>query len=203
MELAALKPPPVLTQPEVSSLLAQPSTSSLTGLRNRCMMEVMYRCGLRVSEVVALTRNDYRGSGDRAWFEVRDSKYGGSRNVPIPTGVIALLESYLAIVHPTAWGDEILFCQLWDRHGLCESRAGSKLSTRYVQQMVSRLGVKAGITRPVTPHMLRHTGATKLLKHSTFRETQVWLGHARPETTMRYTHVDDDELAAAAEEAFG
>lgn len=185
-------PPEVLSVEEAEQVLRQPNRGSATGLRNRCMLELMYRAGLRVGEVVALRPRDVRWSDNRV--EVRGSKRGKGRNVPLRPGTLELLERWKAI-RPKS---ETFFSTCWNRGGIAAGHgAGAALSARYVQQMVARCAHRAGIDRRVTPHVFRHTYATQMLAAGlTIREVQTLLGHSDVSTTMIYTHVDPAALAA-------
>lgn len=185
-------PPEVLSADEVEAILKQPNRQSATGLRNRCILELLYRAGLRVSEVTSLRPRDVRWTENR--IEVRGSKGGKGRNVPLRAGTLELLERWKD-VRPKS---DTFFCTCWNRGGIASgSGEGAALSPRYVQQMVARYAKRAGVDRRVTPHVFRHTYATEMLaKGLTIREVQSLLGHSNVSTTMIYTHVSDEAIAA-------
>jgi len=174
--------PMVLEKGEAEALLAATNTRCKTGLRNRAILEVMYRAGLRVSEVVRLRPSDIRWQD--GMLEIRNSKGGTDRNVPVDQATLGWLE---------AWDGK----RLRSGHFFSTLRGG-QLSPRYLQQMVKRLAERAGVenAKRVTPHVLRHTYATELLNGGfTIREVQELLGHANVQTTQLYTHVRPQELA--------
>jgi len=175
---------PVVLEPhEAETLLSQPNRSCATGLRNRAIMEAMYRAGLRVSEVLNLRPGDIRWK-DRI-LEVHNGKGGRDRNVPIRAELLGWLESW-AQRRPKRcrW----FFCTL----------KGRKLMPRYLQELVKRLARKADLQRAdrISPHVLRHSFATDLLdKGFTLREVQELLGHSSVATTQVYTHVRPGNLS--------
>ena len=184
--------PTILTRDEADALLRQPTRSATTGLRNLCMLELMLRAGLRVSEVVKLRPRDIRWRACE--LEVRGGKGGRDRVVPLRPSTVALLERWRDL-RPTA---DTFFCTMWERGGIASGGGeGKPLSSRYVQQAVKRYAHRASIERRVTPHTLRHTYATDLLDGGlNIREVQQVLGHSDVSTTMIYTHVRPEALAA-------
>lgn len=187
-------PPEVLSADEADAILACPNRKTLTGLRNRCILEVMHRAGLRVSEVTNLRPRDVRWSDGRPRIEVRGSKGGKGRNVPLRQSTVELLERWREVRPDSDW----FFCTSWERSGRAAGNpAGAQLSPRYVQLMVKRYTARSGVDRPVTPHTFRHTYATDMLSAGlTIREVQTLLGHSHVNTTMVYTHVSHGSLAA-------
>ena len=175
--------PVFLERDEATALLRATNTRCPTGLRNRAILEVMYRAGLRVSEVVRLAPSDIRWKD--GILEVHRGKGAKDRNVPVDQATVGWLR---------AWAAE----RPRSRHFFSTLR-GSRLSPRYLQQMVKRLAHRAALERAhrVTPHVLRHTYATELLNSGfTIREVQELLGHASVQTTQVYTHVRPHDLAA-------
>jgi len=174
------KLPKTLTKDEVLLLLSQPNKRAPTGLRNRCIMQLMYRAGLRESEVINL------GTKDVEWGEailrVWQGKGAKDRTLYLDEHTLDLL-------------------RMWDerrprgRYFFCTLK-GNKLNDRYIRELVDRYAEKAGIGKHVNPHMLRHTFATELLQEGyNIREVQKLLGHSDVSTTMIYTHVYDSDLA--------
>lgn len=181
--------PVVLDTKEAEAILKLPNTGCPTGLRNRAILEVMYRAGLRLSEALKLTAADIRW--DSGLLEIRHAKNDKDRTVPVDSETGAWLRAWLE-KRPKGGGkgSRRFFCTLKAR----------PLSGRYVEAMVKRLAVKAlGEERGkvVTPHVLRHTYATTLLNGGfTIREVQELLGHSSVSTTQIYTHVRPHDLAA-------
>jgi len=176
--------PKTLTRDEAGRLLASPNLRAPTGLRNRCVLELMYRAGLRVGEVVALEARDVDVAGGT--IRVLDGKGGDGTAYFDVELVRPFLEEWKRVrrgLGVPAGGK--LFC----------TYTGGPISTRYVQQMVKRMAQRATITARCTPHVLRHTFATELLDEGfTIREVQEALRHADVSTTMIYTHVLDSQL---------
>jgi site-specific recombinase XerD len=174
------KLPKTLTKEEALKLLSQPNKKAPTGLRNRCIMQLMYRAGLRESEVINLVSRDIEWK--EGILRVWKGKGAKDRTLYLDEHTLDLL-------------------QIWDerrpkgRYFFCTLKGG-KLSDRYLRQMVERYGYKARIEKHVSPHMLRHTFATELLREGyNIREVQKLLGHSDVSTTMIYTHVYDSDLA--------
>lgn len=182
--MARKKLPVVLDKEEAELILSQPNTGCPTGLRNRVILEVMYRAGLRVSEVINLKPGDIRwGPGI---LEVRGGKGGKDRNVPVDSETLGWLR---------AWQGQ----RPGGRQRFFSTLQGNPLSPRYLQQLVKRLAHRAGIERAdqVTPHTFRHSFATGLLNDGfTIREVQTLLGHSNVATTQIYTHISPQVLTA-------
>jgi len=185
--------PTVLKNAEARGLLEAASVGCPTGLRNRALLEAMLGAGLRVGEAVGLLPRDV----DLAKGALRVTLGKGGRDRVVP--VTAQTAGWLA-----AWGERRaalgasrrspFFCGVKD--------PASGISARYVQKMVKRLAGKAGIERRVTPHTLRHTYATRMLRAGLdVREVQELLGHADVGTTQIYCHVDPARLAERVREA--
>ena len=178
------KLPKVLTEDEQVALIAQPNPRYLTGLRNRCILRVMLEAGLRSGEVVALRPGHLDMRTCR--LNVREGKGAKDRTLWISDDLRDLIGRWLERRPDSEW----LFC----------TRDGEQLLTRYLRTMVKRYAVKAGVSEAdrVTPHALRHTFATDLLRETkNIRLVQKALGHSDVSTTMIYTHVADEELEKA------
>jgi len=174
------KLPKTLTKEEALSLLSQPNKRAPTGLRNRCIMQLMYRAGLRESEVINL------GTNDIEWKEgiLRVWKGKGAKD-----RALYLDEHTLDLLRP--WDER----RPRSRYFFCTLK-GDKINDRYIREFVERYAEKTGIGKHVNPHMLRHTFATELLQEGyNIREVQKLLGHSNVSTTMIYTHVYDSDLA--------
>lgn len=178
------KLPKVLTADEQRALVAQPNPRYLSGLRNRCLLRVMLEAGLRAGEVVALRPEHVEMRTCR--LTVREGKGAKDRVLWISDDLRDLIGRWLERRPESAW----LFC----------TSRGGQLDTRYLREMVKRYAIKAGIPEAerVTPHVLRHTFATDLLRETrNIRLVQKALGHSDVSTTMIYTHVFDEELERA------
>ena len=176
--------PKTLSRDEARRLLMAPNVRAPTGLRNRCILELMYRAGLRVGEVCALRPRDVDVAGGvaRVWA----GKSGDRTAYFDPEPVRPFLEDWKRVRRRLP-KSEHLFCTL----------DGGPVSVRYVEQMFQRMRRRAGIEARCTPHTLRHTYATELLDEGfTIREVQEALGHSDVSTTMIYTEVLDSNLRA-------
>ncbi|MCY3019790.1 MAG: tyrosine-type recombinase/integrase, partial [Planctomycetota bacterium] len=144
--------PKVMDKTDVAKLLAEPNTSCPTGLRNRAILDAMYRAGLRVSEVCSLAPRDIRWQAGE--IVVREGKGAKDRVVPFGRELANWLDLWNDRRPKAANGGGFFFCTL----------RGGKLSPRYLQAMVKREAEAAGLEpETVTPHVLRHTYATELL----------------------------------------
>lgn len=200
---------PYLTRDEVRALVAQPDLRTGTGLRNRLLIEFMWRGGLRVSEAVTLRDRDVKiEDGDLLALTVRGK--GNKVGVVYVRSemTIDLLRRYRA-VRPA--GATTLFCTLsaaatrrvGEQHGgTATTKPGNQLSTNHVRQIINRLGQRAGIARELChPHALRHTRAVLGLESGeNIRHLQSTLRHARLSTTAVYLRYADTERAQAAVE---
>ncbi len=179
--------PDVLSTREVDRLLAQPDADQPLGLRDRAMLETFYGTGLRVSELTALLLDDVR-------FEERYLRCMGKgrkeRVVPFGDSARDLLRRYLDEVRPSLCRDA------GERHVFL-NRRGRPLDRRWVWRLIRRHARRAGITKHVSPHTLRHSFASHLLANGApLRVIQEMLGHADIATTQVYTHVDSARLKA-------
>jgi integrase/recombinase XerD len=173
------KLPATLTLDEVERLLAAPDTSTLSGLRDRAMLEVLYATGLRVSELVNLTRGDVNL---KVGFVRCVGKGNKERIVPLGSVAIGWLQHYL-----NARGD--------DARPLFPGRRRQSITRAAFWQTIKRLATRAGIVKDVSPHTLRHSFATHLLERGAdLRAIQEMLGHSSITTTQVYTHVSTDFL---------
>jgi site-specific recombinase XerD len=174
-----------LTSEEVERLLEAVGASSVTDLRDRAILELLFSGGLRVSELCNLDRGHI--NLNRREFMVRGK---GQKDRPIfisPEAAEALGE-YLKHRHDD---EKPLFIAYSANTG----GAITRLTSRSIQRMVSKYALKAGITKHVSPHTLRHSFATDLLMNGAdLRSVQAMLGHADISTTQVYTHVTDQHL---------
>lgn len=177
--------PKYLTAEEVESLLGQPDTSTVAGLRDKAMLELLYATGMRVSELVGLR------------WENLDSNLGvlrcrgkGNKERLIPVGKSALhaVESYVK-------GGRGKFTQDPSVSPLFLNRFGRPLSRVGFWKILAGYGRKAGIRTGITPHLVRHSFATHLLERGAdLRSIQLMLGHSDISTTQVYTHVLKERL---------
>jgi len=177
--------PEVLTIREIESLLAAPHVDEPMAWRDRALLELAYGVGLRVSELCGLGLNDLLlGEGLVRVF----GKGSKERLVPIGRSVIGAVSTYLHTIRPSLDRGKSGGRLLLNARGEPLSRVGA-------WGVVKRCARRAGITKRVTPHTLRHSFATHLLEGGAdLRAVQEMLGHADLSTTQIYTHVDREYL---------
>lgn len=158
-------------------------------LRNRAILETLFSTGIRVGELVALDRNQVNVKQG----EVSISGKGGKRRVVfISEGAKVWLDKYLASRHDD---DKALFVKRRDAKKTRNEDEVGRLTTRQVERVVQEGAKRAGIVKKVTPHVLRHSFATDLLRGGAdLRSVQSMLGHSSVTTTQVYTHVTDKHL---------
>lgn len=179
--------PDVLSIEEVEAIIAAIDMSEPTGQRNRAMMETLYACGLRVSELVNLRRSHY--FPDQGFLRVV-GKNNKERLIPIGSSAIKHIDLYLEtvrkllpVINPK--DEDILFL----------NRRGSRLTRVMIFHIIKDLTAKAGIHKSVSPHTFRHSFATHLVEMGAdLRAVQEMLGHESILTTEIYTHVNAEFL---------
>jgi integrase/recombinase XerD len=177
--------PHVLTRDEVAKLLGQPTGTEPPALRDRALLEVMYACGLRASEAIALEAGhiDLEAGVLRA-----RGKGNKERLVPIGSAAARALTVYLQRGRPRLVGDR------WESK-LFVNRRGTGLTRQGLYKIVQRHAASAGLADKMSPHTLRHTFATHLLAGGCdLRSLQEMLGHADIATTQLYTHLSAERL---------
>ena len=176
--------PKVLTEDEVTALLAAPDVGTPLGLRDRAMLELLYATGLRVSELVGLQIPQLRLD---VGFLVAFGKGSKERVVPVGEQAELWTRRFLREIRPDlARG----------RHqAVFVNRDGDPMSRVGFWKMIKNYGLKAGIRAHISPHVLRHSFATHLLEHGAdLRAVQTMLGHADISTTQIYTHIHQQRL---------
>jgi site-specific recombinase XerD len=175
----------LITAEELNRLMNGPKGETLVALRDRAILELFFSTGLRVSELVSLNR-DLDLSRDE--FSIR-GKGEKVRVVFLSPAAKLAIKKYL---DKRGDIDEALFIQMG------KASKGAKdlrLTPRSIERLVKKYAIKAGITRKVTPHVLRHSFATDLLENGAdLRSVQALLGHANIATTQVYTHITDKHL---------
>ncbi len=179
--------PDVLSIEEVEAIIAAIDMSEPTGQRNRAMMETLYACGLRVSELVNLRRSHY--FPDQGFLRVV-GKNNKERLIPIGSSAIKHIDLYLETVRKllpaiNPKDEDILFL----------NRRGSRLTRVMIFHIIKDLTAKAGILKSVSPPTFRHSFATHLVEMGAdLRAVQEMLGHESILTTEIYTHVNAEFL---------
>ena len=178
--------PDVLTVDEIDRIIAQIDLSVPEGQRNRAMIETMYSCGLRVSELCSLKMEDlYLEEG----FIRVTGKGSKQRLVPISGRAVHEIENWLQDrCHIEIRPESAAYL-------FVSRRRGRQLTRVMVFDIVKELTSKAGITKTVSPHTFRHSFATHLLEGgANLRAIQCMLGHEKISTTEIYTHIDRSRL---------
>lgn len=177
--------PKVLTVAEVESLLQRPVAATPQALRNHAMLHLLYASGLRVSELVNLPITSCNLTTGHLRILGKGNK---ERMVPFAASTGVILSEYLERVRPLLLKGRScpqLFC----------SNRGLAMSRHRFWQIIREAARKAGITKAISPHVLRHSFATHLLAGGAdLRSVQMMLGHSDIATTQIYTHVDTDRL---------
>lgn len=177
--------PDTLTVQEVEAILAAPSVEERLGWRDRALLELGYGAGLRVSELCGLGLTDLVLTESLVRVVGKGSK---ERLVPIGRGVHNAVSVYLHTVRPELDRGA-------SRQRVFLNHRGAPLSRVGAWGIVKRAAARAGISKTVTPHTLRHSFATHLLEGGAdLRAVQEMLGHADLSTTQVYTHVDREYL---------
>lgn len=178
----ARKLPDILSVEDITRMVDSVDLSRREGVRNKAMIETLYSCGLRVSELVELRISKVNLID--GWIQVI-GKGNKERLVPIGQRAIAAIDDYLAqyradiVPHPGH--EDILFL----------GRQGRGMSRQMAFTMVRRIAINAGIRKSVSPHTFRHSFATHLVEAGAdLRAVQEMLGHSSITTTEIYTHLD-------------
>ena len=179
-------PAAVLTASEVERVLNATDVSKPLGLRDRALLETLYSTGIRCSELVALEVYDLEP--DRRIITTRRGKGQKDRVVPIGQRALTWLQKYLIDVRPQ-------FVEQTNESTLFLSRAGHAIGRTCLSAIVRPYVVRAGIGKPGSCHLLRHTAATLMMENGAdLRSLQMFLGHERLNTTQLYTHVSIQRL---------
>jgi integrase/recombinase XerD len=175
--------PEFLTREEMDRLLAQPDVTTALGFRDRVMLELLYACGLRISELIGLVLGDFDPqTGVLRVF----GKRAKERLVPVHYAAQRLLCDYLD--HKRAGFKPL------HKHVFL-NRSGKGLTRQGVWKLVKRYAEDAGIRRSISPHTFRHSFATHLLEGGAdLRTVQILLGHAAINATEIYTHIQSGRL---------
>lgn len=166
-------------------------SSPVLAARDRCIVELLYGCGLRVGELAGLDLQP--GASAAGWIDIADAtahvqgKGSKRRSVPVGAAALGALREWLAVRGEIAHRDE---------PALLVSQRGTRLTTSQVRSRLKRSALKAGLPTHVHPHMLRHSFASHLLQSSgDLRAVQELLGHANITTTQVYTQLDFGHLS--------
>lgn len=185
------KLPDVLNLEDINKIIDSIDLSTQNGQRNKVILEMLYGCGLRVSELINLRLSDI--DYDSKFIKVKGK---GNKERLVPIGRTALKqiniykEGYRVLITPTKNSEDILFLNI----------RGGKLSREMVFLIVKDLVAKAGIKKNVSPHTFRHSFATHMIQRGAdIRIVQDMLGHESIMTTEIYTHIDKQHLRDAVD----
>ena len=177
--------PGVISLDDVESILGAPDESTPEGLRDAAMLEILYATGIRVSELIGLKLNDVNFE---LGFVVVYGKGSKERVVPIGDKAREKLLSYLRDSRPALLKGR-------EAKSLFVTRRGAGMTRQGFWKIIKAQALKAGVTKKISPHTLRHSFATHLLERGAdLRTIQVMLGHSDISTTQIYTHVESERL---------
>jgi len=175
----------LITPTELSQLLNAPEGNDIKTLRDKAILELLFSTGLRVSELCSLG-NDLNLTAEE--FSIR-GKGGKVRVVFLSDDARDALKKYMKERKDM---NEALFVQIGKEVG---NEKPAPLTKRSIERIVKQCAIKAGISKKVTPHIIRHCFATDLLQNGAdIRSVQIMLGHSNISTTQIYTHVTDKQL---------
>jgi integrase/recombinase XerD len=178
--------PKYLDLEEVDRLLAQPDVSTPRGIRDKALIELLYATGLRVTELLSLKPGDI--SLDAGYLTCI-GKGDKQRIVPLGDSAADWIRRYVREARPA------LLKKRASKWLFVNARAGGQLSRVGFWKLLKEYGIKAGVSREISPHVLRHSFATHLLdRGADLRAIQMMLGHADLSTTQIYTHVLEARL---------
>ena len=185
--------PEYLTFDQMEAMLSTFDLCDAVQLRDRCILETMYACGLRVSECAGIRIRDV--NTDERYLSVL-GKESKERMVPMYPRCASLLKVYMEQARPQ-------FMVNKEENGiLFVNQKGNPISSRSIQNITDKAAKNAGLYIHVHPHMIRHSFATHMLDNGAdLRVVQELLGHANLSTTQIYTHVTEDRLRKVVESA--
>ncbi|MDH3934829.1 MAG: site-specific tyrosine recombinase XerD, partial [Gammaproteobacteria bacterium] len=177
--------PDTLSESEVEALLDAPETADPLGLRDRAMLELLYACGLRVSELVGLTSDQVNLTQGVVRLMGKGNK---ERLVPLGEEAVDWLQRYIDEGRAELASDS-------SARQLFITRRGAGMTRQAFWYRIRHYAVISGINKHLSPHTLRHAFATHLLNHGAdLRVVQMLLGHSDLSTTQIYTHVARERL---------
>lgn len=184
--------PKILSEEDVTALLSAVAGEDILSIRDKAMFEVLYACGLRVSELVGLEFSELNLSA--GWLQIT-GKGDKTRLIPLGQYATDALNRYLGVRHtliPVGKKD----CQ-----AVFLTEQGGYMTRHNFWHMIKKYAALADIKKPISPHTLRHAFATHLVNHGAdLRSVQLLLGHKDLSTTQIYTHVATARLKALHEE---
>jgi integrase/recombinase XerD len=193
-KVGKMLPKPLSVQ-EIDELLEQPARRSTPeGKRDRAMLELMYATGLRVTELVSLDVSDVQLEGEKPYVRLV-GKGNRERQIPLLDQPVQELSEYIRFARPRLVGER-------DETALFVNRRGERLTRQGFWLILKGYAGEAGIRGRVTPHTLRHSFATHMLRGGMdIHKVQELLGHANISTTQVYTQVSREHIREAYEKA--
>jgi len=181
-------PKVILSKQDVKTLFEAIDTRTITGYRNRVIIEILYDTAVRRAEITSMKLHDMDLN---AGFIHVTGKGNKDRVVPLSERVCVLVKSYILHVRPMFIKDK----NEKDHGHLVLNRWGTKMSGNSIREVVKRVCLLAGIKKPITTHTFRHTCVTHMLRNGApVRHLQQMLGHESLESTQVYTHVTINDL---------
>ena len=179
------KLPIIISENEIEALLSCPNTDTSSGMRDKCILELLYSSGLRISELLNIKVNQI--THDKSFLKIK-GKGGKERLVPIGSSAMSSLLTYIDTYRcniKNIDNIEILFVK----------ETGAVISRQECWKMIKKYALASNINKKISPHNLRHAFATHLLNNGAdLRTVQMLLGHASLSTTQIYTHIAKDRL---------
>jgi integrase/recombinase XerD len=193
-KVGKMLPKPLSVQ-EIDELLEQPARRNTPeAKRDRAMLELMYATGLRVTELVSTDVTDVQLEGDKPYVRLL-GKGNRERQIPLLEQPVQELSEYIRFARPRLVGER-------DETALFVNRRGERLTRQGFWLILKGYSTEAGIRGRVTPHTLRHSFATHMLRGGMdIHKVQELLGHANISTTQVYTQVDREHIREAYEKA--
>ncbi len=178
--------PKCLEEEQIEKLLSNPDTTTLLGARDRAMLEVLYSTGMRVSELIALNVGDVDLSSNVVRVQGKGKK---RRVIPLGPGAVRTILHFLDLRRNDPRNGS------FDAEALFINKHGQRLSTRSVRRKLDKYLLEAGLDLSVSPHTLRHSFATHMLRRGAdLRSVQEMLGHQSLSTTQVYTHLSGETV---------
>ena len=179
------KLPIIISENEIEALLSCPNTDTISGMRDKCILELLYSSGLRISELLNIKVNQI--THDKSFLKIK-GKGGKERLVPIGSSAMSSLLTYIDTYRcniKNIDNIEMLFIK----------ETGTVISRQECWKMIKKYALASNINKKISPHNLRHAFATHLLNNGAdLRTVQMLLGHASLSTTQIYTHIAKDRL---------
>lgn len=179
------KLPIIISENEIEALLSCPNTDTSSGMRDKCILELLYSSGLRITELLNIKVNQI--THDKSFLKIK-GKGGKERLVPIGSSAMSSLLTYIDTYRcniKNIDNVEMLFIK----------ETGAVISRQECWKMIKKYALASNINKKISPHNLRHAFATHLLNNGAdLRTVQMLLGHASLSTTQIYTHIAKDRL---------